>query len=211
MYLGIVTSTYATSFFIPTILRQLGWTSLRAQVMSIPIYVAAMGVTLTTAIMTDKLRHRFSFIIAGCVTCSIGYAVLLSMLSVPVGARYFALYLVTCGCWLAQPITVVWLNNNLGGHYKRGIGAAIQLSIGNCSGVVASNIFLASQAPTYHLGYGLGLGFVWLCGLAAVVFLWVIRRENRIRDQGGRDDRLNLPEDERNNLGDGHPRFRFTY
>lgn len=35
MYLGIVTSTYATSFFIPTILRQLGWTSLRAQVMSI--------------------------------------------------------------------------------------------------------------------------------------------------------------------------------
>ena len=211
MYLGIVTSTYATSFFIPTILRQLGWTSLRAQVMSIPIYVAAMVVTLTTAIITDKMRHRFSFIIGGCVLCSIGYAVLLSMHSVPVGARYFAVYLVTCGCWLSQPITVVWLNNNLGGHYKRGIGAAIQLSIGNCSGVVASNIFLASQAPTYHLGYGLGLGFVWICGLAAVVFLWTIHRENQIRIQGGRDDRLSLPEDEKSNLGDDHPRFRFTY
>jgi hypothetical protein len=105
---------------------------------------------------------------------------------------------------------VVWLNNNLGGHYKRGVGAAIQLSIGNCSGIVASNIFLPAQAPRYLLGYGLGLGFVWLCVLAACVFNFWIRRENKIRDAGGRDDRLDLPEEERNNLGDDHPSFRFT-
>ena len=37
MYLGIVNTGYSTSFFTPTILSQLGWTSIRAQVMSIPM------------------------------------------------------------------------------------------------------------------------------------------------------------------------------
>ncbi|KIX07473.1 uncharacterized protein Z518_02126 [Rhinocladiella mackenziei CBS 650.93] len=210
MYLGIVTTTYSTSFFTPTILKQLGWTSLRAQYMSIPIYIAAASITLLAAMYSDRLKHRFGFILAGCGLTTIGYGVLLSMHQVSVGTRYFALYLITCGCWLTQPITVVWLNNNLGGHYKRGVGAAIQLSIGNCSGFVSSNIFLPAQAPTYHLGFGVGLAFVWMCVFSAVVlFLW-IQRENRLRDTGGRDYRFNLPREEQRNLGDDHPNFRFT-
>jgi hypothetical protein len=32
-----------------------------------------------------------------------------------------------------------------------------------------------------------------------------------LRDQGRRDDRYDLPDDEKNNLGDDHPAFRFTY
>ncbi|CAI6095906.1 unnamed protein product [Clonostachys chloroleuca] len=180
MYLGIVTTTYTTV------------------------------ITLTVAIFSDRLKHRFGFILLGCLITTTGYGILLATPYVPVEARYFALYLITCGCWLTQPVTVVWLNNNLGGHYKRGVGAAIQLSIGNCSGIVASNIFLPAQAPRYLLGYGLGLGFVWLCVLAACTFNIWIRRENKIRDAGGRDDRLDLPEEERNNLGDDHPSFRFT-
>jgi hypothetical protein len=211
MYLGIGTTTYSTSFFNPIILRQLGWTSLRAQVMSIPIYLTATCVTLTAAVMSDKLKNRFGFILLGCGITTTGYAVLLSMLHVPVGARYFALFLITCGCWLVQPITVVWLNNNLGGHYKKGVGAAVQLSLGNCSGVVASFIFIDKQAPTYHLGYGLGLGFVWLCVFsAASLFLW-IRRENNLRELGKRDGRFSLPPEQMGNLGDDHPNFRFTY
>ncbi|TPX12370.1 uncharacterized protein E0L32_007017 [Thyridium curvatum] len=211
MYLGIVTTTYSTSFFNPTILKQLGWTSLRAQVMSIPLYIAAAAVTMTAAVLSDRLRHRFAFIIVGCLVTTAGYGVLLASPYVPVGARYFALYLVTCGCWLVQPITVVWLSNNLGGHYKRGVGAAVQLSIGNCSGFVASNIFLPRDEPRYLLGYGVGLGFTWLCVFAACAFAAWIRRENRLRDEGARDHLLDLPEAELNNLGDDHPSFRFTH
>lgn len=210
MYLGIVTTTYSTSLFIPTILKQLGWTSVRAQVMSIPIYLAAAAVTLTGAIFSDRLKHRFGFILLGCGLSIVGYAILLATPYVPIGARYFALYLLSCGCWLAQPITVVWLNNNLGGHYKRGIGAAIQLSIGNVSGIVSSNIFLPHQAPRYILGYGIGLGFAWLCVISAFVFDFWIRRENNLREAGERDYLLSLGEDELNNLGDDHPSFRFV-
>lgn len=134
MYMGIVQTGYATSFFTPTILRQLGWTSIRAQVMSIPIFIVATVVALVTAYFTDRMKHRFSFIIAGCCIATIGYAILLSMLSVPVGARYFALYLITSGGYMAQPVTLVWLSNNVSGHYKRGVSSAMQVGLGNIGG-----------------------------------------------------------------------------
>lgn len=120
MYMGIVNTGYSTSFFTPTILTQLGWTSIRAQVMSIPIYIVATVLAITTAVVTDRIKHRFGAIIIGCCVATIGYAILLNMEHVPVGARYFALYLITGGGYIAQPVTIVWLSNNVGGHYKRG-------------------------------------------------------------------------------------------
>jgi cyanate permease len=121
MYLGIVNTGYATSFFTPTILTQLGWKSIHAQVMSIPIYIVATVLALITAVTTDRLKHRFGAIIIGCCVATTGYAILLNMKHVPVGARYFALYLITGGGYIAQPVTIVWLSNNMGGHYKRGM------------------------------------------------------------------------------------------
>lgn len=72
-------------------------------------------------------------------------------------------------------------------------------------------MFVTGQAPEYPLGFGLGLGLVWLCVLSSIVFLLYMKRENKLRGEGKRDDRYNLPEDERNNLGDDHPAFRFTF
>ena len=99
MYLGIVNTGYAGSFFTPTILNQLGptWTPVRSQLMSIPIYVVAAALALGTAFVTDRLKHRFTFIIIGCCVATVGYAILLSMDHVPVGARYAALFLITGG------------------------------------------------------------------------------------------------------------------
>jgi len=142
---------------------------------------------------------------------TLGYAILLNMHRVHVGVRYFALYTIVAGGYIAQPITLVWLSNNVSGHYKRSVSSSMMVGWGNTGGIVASNMFLESQAPEYPLGFGLGLGLVWVCVLSAVIFLFYIRRENRLRRDGRRDDRYNLPEDEKRNLGDDHPSFRFTY
>ncbi|CAI7600258.1 hypothetical protein N7533_009525 [Penicillium manginii] len=211
MYFGVVNGGYATSFFTPTILKQLGWTAIRAQVMSIPIYVVATVISLCVAVASDKLQHRFAFTIVGCVVATIGWVLLLCQESIPKGARYFALYAVTCGGYITQPILLGWISNNMGGHYKQSIAAAMQVGIGNIGGLVASNIFFDSEAPTYRTGFGVSLGMTWICGLACIIcFVWV-KRENKLRDTGKRDDRYQLPEDELSNLGDDHPSFRYTY
>lgn len=211
MYLGVLNTGYATSFFTPTILSELGWTAVRAQVLSIPIYVTAAIVCLTAAFLTDRLRHRYAFTVVGVVVSSIGYAVLLAQEYVPVGGRYFALYLIMGGGYITQPITLVWLSNNLGGHYKKSIGVAMQIGLGNCGGIVASNIFITNQKPTYHVGYGVSLALLWLSGIACTVFFVGLRLENKKRERGERDSRLNLPKEELENLGDDHPSFRFAY
>ena len=99
----------------------------------------------------------------------------------------------------------------MGGHIKRGVSSALQIGLGNCGGIIASNIYLPTQRPRYSVGYGVSLGLIWLCGLSAIVFLVLIWTENKKRDQGKRDDRLNTSPEELDNLGDDHPRFRFTY
>jgi len=53
------------------------------------------------------------------------------MRSVPVATCYFALFAISDGGYITQHITIIWLNNNLGGHSKRGIGAAMQIGIGH--------------------------------------------------------------------------------
>lgn len=131
MFLGVTTSNYSFAFFTPTILQQLGWTSIYAQVMSIPIWIVTAGLALATAWISDRLRHRYAFIVIGACVTTVGYGILYAMLDVPVGVRYFALYAIVGGGYITQPITVGWLNNNLSGHYKRGIGAAMQIGLGN--------------------------------------------------------------------------------
>lgn len=211
MYLGSLNTGYATSFFTPSILRDMGWTSLMAQVMSIPIYVVAAILTLCTAILSDRLKHRFSFVLLGCSLATVGYVILLAQRSVPVGVKYFALFAITGGGYIAQPIIIGWLSNNMSGHYKQAVASAIQIGFGNCGGFVASNIFLSSEAPFYRTGYGTSLSLIWLCVIASVIFVLLLWQENKRRDQGARDHRMTLDPDEVQNLGDDHPAFRFTY
>ncbi|OAL21030.1 hypothetical protein AYO22_08314 [Fonsecaea multimorphosa] len=210
-YLCILTTSYGFAYFLPTILLELGWTSTKAQVMTIPLYVFGTVVCLTCAFLSDYFKHRFSFIFGGCILAIIAYAILLSYFSVSVGVRYFALYLLQAGVVVAQPGIVGWLSNNLGGHYKRGVGIAMQLAVGNIGGIVGSNIYLMSEAPTYPTGFGTGVGLLAAGALASCVLLWYLMRENRLREKGARDHRYNLPEAELNNLGDDHPAFRFSY
>lgn len=211
MYFGIVNTGYATSFFTPTILKQLGWTAVRAQVMSIPVYIAATVVSLATAFASDRLHHRFAFTIAGCLVATVGYVLLLCQTSIPVGARYFAVYAITAGGYMTQPVLLGWLSNNLGGHYKQSISSGMQIGFGNCGGLVASNIFWDSEKPQYPTGFGVSLGMVWICGLSCMLFFGYLVRENRQREKGKRDYRYQLPREELENLGDDHPSFRFTY
>lgn len=211
MYLGVSNTGYSTSFFTPTILSELGWTAVRAQVLSIPIYIVAAIIALATAYLTDRLRHRFAFAMFGICVASIGYIILLLQHSVPVSGRYVAIYLVMAGGYITQPITLVWLSNNMGGHYKRSISAAMQIGFGNIGGIIASNIYITDQKPRYPVGYGVSLALLWLCGIACTVLFIGLKLENNKRGRGERDGRYDLPQEEQENLGDDHPRFRFVY
>lgn len=86
----------------------------------------------------------------------------------------------------------------------------MQIGIGNCGGLVASNVFITSQAPKFPVGYGVSLGMLLMCGTSCTVFFFGLIAENKKRNVGGRDYRYQEGEDQLNNMGDDHPEFRFN-
>jgi MFS family permease len=211
MYMGANTTGYATSFFIPTIINQMGYTAAQSQIRAIPIFVVATFTCLAIAWCADAYKHRYAFIMFGCLVGIIGYAILLNMPSVSVGVRYMACFFITAGGFIAQPITIAWVSNQMGGHYKRAVSSAFQIGFGNCGGIIASNIFLKHQLPRYPVGFGVAAGMLGVTMLASSA-LWIgLWQENKKRDAGGRDYRFQEEQKELENMGDDHPRFRFTY
>lgn len=73
---------------------------------------------------------------------------------------------------------------------------------------MASNIFLVIEQPLYHTGYGTSLALVWVCGAACTVMFFGALYENKKRDRGDRDWRLE--QSDIGNMGDDHPAWRFT-
>ncbi|KAL1985002.1 hypothetical protein VTN96DRAFT_8455 [Rasamsonia emersonii] len=214
VYIGVTVSGYATSLFVPTIVASLGYSGVQSQVHSIPIWVVASVVTLAVSMLTDRLQHRYGFMMFGVVFASIGYVILLCQ-GPPHGGldphvRYMAVFFVTAGCYIVQPVAIVWMANNLGGHYKRAIGLAIQVGVGNMGGIIASNIFVQAEAPRYSVGYGVSLAMMLFCGLMSTVLAVGLMVENKKRAQGRRDYRLQLDECVLGNMGDDDPRFRFS-
>ncbi|KFY34630.1 hypothetical protein V494_06599 [Pseudogymnoascus sp. VKM F-4513 (FW-928)] len=106
-----------------------------------------------------------------------------------IGTRYMAAFFITTGGFMAQPVTLAWLANQMGGHYKRSIGSAVQIGFGNLGGIVASNIFLKKEEPHYPVGFGTALGFLGLTIVTSTIFYIGLRLENKKRDSGGRDYR----------------------
>ncbi|KAL8790075.1 MAG: hypothetical protein Q9213_000777 [Squamulea squamosa] len=210
MYLGSTTSNYSISYYLPTVLNEFGYKASDAQVQTIPIYAAALVSALIAAWLSDRLRHRYSFVIIGAAVNVIGLSVLLAQASLSVKVKYMALYFVVCGLWIGSPIEIVWIASNLGGHYKRAIGSAIQVASGNLSGFIAGNVFIAKQSPRYPVGYGVALGMTVVAAASATALLVGYRSENRRRCRGERDYRLQASSEKTKNLGDDHASFRYA-
>ncbi|KAM0346320.1 hypothetical protein ACHAPU_005751 [Fusarium lateritium] len=112
------------------------------------------------------------------------------------------------GGYITQPVLLGWLSNTMSGHYKRSISSAVQIGLGNIGGIIASNVFMAHEAPQYWTGLGVSLGMLRVCGISCTFFYVLAKRENKKRDRGERDHRLS--EEDAMNLGDDHPHWRYA-
>lgn len=101
--------------FAPTILKQLGWTASRAQLMTMPIWGVALIVSQVTNTLASWFDLRFPFVLGGICFELAGWIVM--RVYVPqAGIRYFALFLMSTGTFLQMPMLMGWLSANLRGR-----------------------------------------------------------------------------------------------
>lgn len=197
---------YTLSLFLPTIIKELGYTAAQAQLLTVPPYAVATILTLSVAIASEKLKLRAPFIMGSSAFAAIGYIILLSARKP--GVSYFGTILAAAGIYPATAIVLSWPANNVSGQTKRATANAMQISIGNLGAVLGTQLYRSTDGPRFFVGHGFAFGY--LCANILVVgTLWaMLRRENARRDDGERDGRLTgIAEDEW--LGDDDPRWRF--
>ena len=214
IYMGCDGALYAFSLFLPSIIQQLGYSSTKANLLSVPPYAAAAIPTVFIGYLADRTSARGWCNIATSLLGIAGFAMLLGAPSDPSGAgiKYAGTFLGALGIYPCVANTISWCANNVEGVYKRGVTLGFVIGWGNLNGIVASNIYRPRDKPGYKLGHGVVLAYLALFLLGGSLFThFALKRENEKRRRGDRDgwvERKSRSEVEL--LGDKRPDFMYT-
>jgi hypothetical protein len=139
VYWGVGCPLYGISFFLPSIINDLGYTAATAQLLTVPIYITAAGLSITVCFFSDKAakngRSRSPYIFWPMVATLVGFIMTIAASArgdIP-GVVYAGVFITTCGIYPAFPGIISWISSNLAGSYKRAAGMAFEVGIGNLS------------------------------------------------------------------------------
>lgn len=212
--LGAAVVLYGISFFLPSIIRQLGYTANAANLLTIPMYVSASIATVVVSWFSDHVRLRYPFILAMQIVVLVGFLLCTAGSAVGDGSKlpglkYTGVFLATLACFPGNIVLLTWVATNYSPTYRRGIALALQIGMGNMGGAMASNFYRQKDAPGYLLGHGLELGFVALAIIGCGLLRFSYGRINRKRDENENDTEA-YTDAQLADLGDRAPTFRYN-
>ncbi|GJE93045.1 MFS general substrate transporter [Phanerochaete sordida] len=211
VYMSIIGPLYGISFFLPSIINGFGFSPAASQLLTVPPYVFATIVTVSFALLSDRTKHRFPFILAGHAMCLLGFGIQIS--NVHFAVKYFGTFFCVAGSYSAFPGVITWLANNVAGQYKRGAAIGLHIGFGNFAGSIASVLYRTQDAPRYILGDALELMFVGIGITMLTVNVLLYRRINAQRDRAAREadaKGVTYTTAQLRALGDRAPDFRYT-
>ncbi|KAJ4370709.1 hypothetical protein N0V83_005230 [Neocucurbitaria cava] len=190
IYMGADGSLYAFSLFLPTILQQLGYTSTRANLLSVPPYAVAAVCTVLVGWIADRTKQRGLCNIIMALFGIIGFSMLLG--SGTPGVQYAGTFLGAIGIYPLHRE-----------HHLLGIqqpGRRLQAWR------------LARDKPRFKLGHGVVLAYLTLFLFGgSIVTRILLAWENKKRKSGARDTWVEgKSEEEIHEMGDGRPDFIYT-
>ncbi|KAF5011453.1 hypothetical protein FDECE_2442 [Fusarium decemcellulare] len=171
-------TTYALSFFSPSILASFSFNVTMSQVLTTPPYVFGAIVSVLTGMVADRVRLRSPFII--------GYSMLhiagLAMIGwgATQATKYAGMFLAIAGSNCAIPSALAFLANNVVGTSKRQFAVPIQTVFGGIGGIIGSMIFRREDYPGYRPGLYASFGLMALNAVLAGglgVFFWLQNRK----------------------------------
>ena len=119
IYGGSAGSLYAFALFLPSIIKELGYTSTKANLLSVPPYTAAAVLTILVGWYADRTKSRGFCNIFVSPLAIIGF-VLLIVTEQP-RVKYAATFLAALGIYPTIANTITWASNNVEGVLKRGV------------------------------------------------------------------------------------------
>ncbi|BGP53579.1 hypothetical protein JCM8202v2_001138 [Rhodotorula sphaerocarpa] len=166
--------------FLPTILKDMGYSSIRAQGLSAPPNLAAFFVLLAVTFASDRVGDRTLFLIPLATMAGIGY-LLLALIKLT-AVRYFAIFLVASGLFPSIGLLLPLTSSLHEDDSKRTAAFTIFSLIGQLGPFVGTRMYPAKEGPYYVRGMAVCCGFVFAVALLALCMRLYLLRQNRLRD-----------------------------
>lgn len=107
MYFSCNVSFSSLPVFLPTILREMGFTAINAQGLTAPPFFASFLCTIATTWVADRLQQRGLMIAGLSAIGGVGYILCATCESV--GVRYFGVFLAACGIFPSIANILPWV------------------------------------------------------------------------------------------------------
>ncbi|KDN72171.1 hypothetical protein CSUB01_12166 [Colletotrichum sublineola] len=207
-------SNAAFKFTMPQIIKQLGFPTATAQLLTIPPYFCGGVAAWITGRMSDKFTWRMPFIVGPMAVLAIALGVLFNYsadVANNVPAMYVGVVLAQIGIYPLLPGITAWIGKNLAPSWKRSIGIGWLLAAGNLGSIIGTNVFLDKEGPRYPTGYGTSLGIIYLGLISAFVlefFLWSSNKKKSQRSEA--EIRQQYSQEQLDRLGEKSPLYQYT-
>ena len=162
------------SYFIPTILKNMGYTSVSAQWMTVPIWATGAVVMLLLSISSDRFLDRHWH-----VTATLGLAFVSAVVLIATrndSVRYGMICLYIAGLYTGVPLILNWTSETISlPPEKRAVVIALVNSVGNLSSVYGSRLWPSSDGPHYTKGFVVTATFTGAATLLAAMIPLALR------------------------------------
>ncbi|KAJ5558885.1 hypothetical protein N7461_002857 [Penicillium sp. DV-2018c] len=173
--------------FLPTIIKDMGYTSLQAQALSAPPYLVAFVVVLLTAYASDRNRSRSPYLIAHTLISSLSYLTIAATgyfhthlppwLSTFI--RYACVYPAVAGFFSSITLIITWSMDNRVEKEGKGASIAILNIIGQCGPLLGTRLYPDTDGPWYIRGMATCSFFMIVVAVLAVGLRILLQRLNR--------------------------------
>lgn len=148
-YMAVVGSS-TLSYFYPTLVAGLGYSTVVAQYMTIPIYVASFIVTIIVVVFMDKYPKWRGLVLA----CCMGVACLCAVITCAVynfHARYALLVVMASGLWASNGLSLAYASSTFStmSAEVRGISLAFVNAMGNLAQIYGSYLFPSKDSRKF--------------------------------------------------------------
>ncbi|KAG8703948.1 hypothetical protein FRC08_002539 [Ceratobasidium sp. 394] len=200
---------FGLAYFTPSIVKGLGYSPIRTQLMTVPPYAVSFVVSLFLAYVSDRYKIRGLILFVTGVIATAGFAIYL--VHTDKNVLYGSLFSQIVGVYASAPTLSAWMTNDVQPYYRRATAIALAFVTCNIGGIVSTWIF--TDPPRYTVATRLNLAFaVGVCVFAAIVDLYLIDQNRQKANVLASPDYGKNGEDsleEQKRLGDKHPKFKY--
>ncbi|KAH8556090.1 major facilitator superfamily domain-containing protein [Umbelopsis sp. PMI_123] len=186
-YMTTVLMNASMQYYSQTIIVQMGYTSINASLMSIPVGVLVCISAVIVTNISDRVKSRSYPYITFALISACGFAIV--AFAGPNGGRYAGLCIIGFGIGPGAPLSTSWALNSKDGEISIAVTTGIVSGLAQL-GLVFSTFFLytgwSADAPRYVGSNSVNIGIACLGAITAIVLRLDLQRLNRQIERHGK-------------------------